>query len=316
MLVLAGCDEAPTNRAQGYIEGDFLTIAAQHPGRIAELPVNEGDPVAADAVLFRLDTQVAEAALAAAEARVQQAEEQLQDLTVGARPQEVAAFEAAVQRAQADLDLARARMERQLALFERNVASRATLDEAQAALVNAEARLEEAREQLELAQLPSRIDRIEAAEAALAAATSDAEQQRRLIAEHTGRAPEDGLVQEVLRRRGEVVGAGGAVILFLPEDARRAVFFVAQAQLPGLSQGTMVAIACDGCPDGLEAPVSFIDREVQFTPPVIYGPDERQRLVTRVEARLPADQAGRLHPGQPITVTLPDAGDGEAGEGA
>jgi HlyD family secretion protein len=66
--------------------------------------------------------------------------------------------------------------------------------------------------------------------------------------------------------------------------------------------GDTVRLRCDGCPDGLTARVSFIARQSEFTPPVIYSLQERSKLVFLIEA-LP-DQPTALRVGQPIDVAL------------
>ena len=66
-----------------------------------------------------------------------------------------------------------------------------------------------------------------------------------------------------------------------------------------------VAIACDGCGTGIEATVAFISPQAEFTPPVIYSKDNRAKMVFLVEARPATEHAARLHPGQPVDVTLP-----------
>ena len=60
---------------------------------------------------------------------------------------------------------------------------------------------------------------------------------------------------------------------------------------------------CDGCPDGLTATVSYVSDEPEFTPPVIYSVENRQKLVYRIEAR-PTNGARRLRPGQIVDVAL------------
>ena len=60
---------------------------------------------------------------------------------------------------------------------------------------------------------------------------------------------------------------------------------------------------CDGCPDGLTATVSYVADEPEFTPPVIYSVENRQKLVYRVEAR-PGPDARALRPGQIVDVAL------------
>jgi HlyD family secretion protein len=72
-----------------------------------------------------------------------------------------------------------------------------------------------------------------------------------------------------------------------------------------LQLGQAVTLHCDGCPAPINAKVSFIAREAEFTAPLIYSKENRAKLVFMVEA-LPvsADDAKRLHPGQPLDVRL------------
>jgi HlyD family secretion protein len=52
--------------------------------------------------------------------------------------------------------------------------------------------------------------------------------------------------------------------------------------------------------------VSFIARNSEFTPPVIYSLEERSKLVFLIEAR--PEQPERLRVGQPLSVTLANTG--------
>ena len=42
-----------------------------------------------------------------------------------------------------------------------------------------------------------------------------------------------------------------------------------------VSLGQSVVVTCDSCPVGLEAKISFISREAEYTPPVIFSEQER-----------------------------------------
>ena len=79
--------------------------------------------------------------------------------------------------------------------------------------------------------------------------------------------------------------------------------FVGETAVAGLAPGTELAVRCDGCPDGLTATVSYVSDEPEFTPPVIYSVENRQKLVYRVEAR-PGPDARALRPGQIVDVGL------------
>ena len=65
---------------------------------------------------------------------------------------------------------------------------------------------------------------------------------------------------------------------------------------------TRIKIACDGCANDLSARVSFIAKQSEYTPPVIYSREERARLVFLIEAR--PEKPGALRVGQPVDVTL------------
>ena len=71
--------------------------------------------------------------------------------------------------------------------------------------------------------------------------------------------------------------------------------------LATIALGQTVGLSCDSCKDGLQARISFISNEAEFTPPVIFSEQERAKLVFRVEAR-PLDGAD-LPIGLPVTVT-------------
>lgn len=154
-------------------------------------------------------------------------------------------------------------------LLARSVGSQKVFDDAEAALRTAEARLNSARTRLE----------------------------RRKVA-----SPVAGPVQEVYFRVGEQVPAGRPIVSVLPPGNVRVRFFVPQAQLPRLAVGDLILVQCDGCAAGLEARISFISAQAEFTPPVIYSQEERARLVFRVEA-LP-EKPDALRVGQPVTVAL------------
>ena len=114
--------------------------------------------------------------------------------------------------------------------------------------------------------------------------------------------PVNGTVQEVYYRHGEMVPAGRPVLALLPPGNIKVRFFVPELALPHIAYGDTVKIACDGCVNGLTARVSFIAKQSEYTPPVIYSREERTRLVFLIEA-LP-DKPGALRVGQPVDVTL------------
>lgn len=114
--------------------------------------------------------------------------------------------------------------------------------------------------------------------------------------------PVTGTVQQVYFRPGEMVPAGRPVLALLPPGNVKVRFFVPEAVLPRITYGDRVKIGCDGCARDLTARVSFIAKQAEYTPPVIYSLEERAKLVFLIEA-LP-DEPDTLRVGQPVDVRL------------
>ena len=178
--------------------------------------------------------------------------------------------EARLAQARAEAERARLDLARTRELSQANVAAQASLDAAKATLDVAEARVREA-------------------DAALANA-------RWLLSERTLIAASSGMVDDVLRHPGDMAGPGSPVLSLLPDGAVKIRLYAPQALLPRLSERAELAVNCDGCPDGLKAMVSYVAKEPEFTPPVIYSVERRQKLVYLIEAR-PAQATPYLRPG-------------------
>jgi HlyD family secretion protein len=99
-----------------------------------------------------------------------------------------------------------------------------------------------------------------------------------------------------------MVAAGRPVLSILPPGNIKVRFFVGEAMLPKVTLGDAVQVTCDGCGGPVGAKVSFIARAAEYTPPVIYSLEERNKLVFMVEAR--TDKPGGLRVGQPVSVAL------------
>ncbi|HET7716187.1 MAG TPA: HlyD family efflux transporter periplasmic adaptor subunit [Bauldia sp.] len=291
---------------QGYIEGTYVYVSADAAGRIVARPVSAGVTVAAGDILVRLDDSDEIEAVAGAQARLAKAEAELANLRSGKRPVEIAVIEAQLSEAQANYELAEEEYQRQLLLHEKGVVSQAAVDNAKANRDAAKASVDAIERELEVAGLPARPEVIEAAERNVAAEQAALAQARIALERRTLKAPESGLVEETFFEPGEHAAAGAAIVSLLPDANRKIRFFLPEPRLATIGIGSRVAVACDNCPEGLEGEVTFLSSAAEFTPPVIYSKDVRDKLVFRVEAR-PLGEAVRLKVGQPVDVTLPEA---------
>lgn len=301
LALVPGMGPATEPSWNGYVEADYVYVAAPGPGTIEQVLVREGDAVTAGQALFVLDSRQQQAALRAAEARVEAARANVENLATGSREEEIDVIRANLEKANADLVLAQSQSERSDKLLAEGLVPQAKADQDRATLRSAQAQVSQLEAQLRVAELPARDPQRVAAEATLAAAEADADKARNDLADRSVRAATDGRVERLYFSAGEMATAGTPVVALQPDDALKVKFYLAEADRPAFTLGDRLEVSCDGCAEGLVATISHFASDPQFTPPVIYSRDERARLTFLAEATLA--EGARLQPGQPVTVT-------------
>jgi len=122
------------------------------------------------------------------------------------------------------------------------------------------------------------------------------------LARRSGAAPVSGTVHQIYFREGEMVPAQRPVLSIMPPGNMKLRFFVPETELPKLAIGDEVKVTCDNCAADLTAKIYFIATTAEYTPPVIYSLDERNKLVYLIQAR--PSRPDVLRVGQPISVFL------------
>ncbi|PHP66519.1 HlyD family secretion protein [Zhengella mangrovi] len=303
---LAACEPGPA-MVTGYAEAETVLVAPIETARIEVLHVRRGDRVAKGTVLADMEKRDATIAVAQAEAALAQAESQLANISQGKRPEEIAVIEASLNSAEAQQEDAQRTVDRMADLARRGVATQASLDDAKTGLAVAQAKVRELKANLNVARLPARADEIKAARAARDQARASLDNARWRLDNRELTAPEAGQITDVIRNPGELAGPQAPVLALLPQGGVKLKLFVAEPDLSQISRGTVLPVSCDGCAKGMTATVSYVSDEPEFTPPVIYSLENRQKLVYLVEAR-PDDGAAMLKPGQIVDVRLPGTG--------
>ncbi len=294
---------SPEVLAVGYVEGDYVNLAPVTSAELTEVAVRIGDRVAAGDVVARQERTDAEIALAQADAARDQAEAELANLREGSRPEEIRVTEASLEAAQVRLREAERQADRQTALARQGVVPQANLDTVIADRDTARSDVAQLEAQLAVERLPARPQVVAAAESQLKGAEAAVRDAAWRLEKRDVTAPVAGEVADVFRRTGEIAGPTAPVVSILPDGAYKLVVFVGETAVAGLAPGSRLAVRCDGCPDGLTATVSYVASSPEFTPPVIYSVENRQKLVYRIEARPPPDDRS-LRPGQIVDVSL------------
>lgn len=299
---LGACGAEPAGTVTGYAEGEYVYVAAPEGGWVSEVLVTRGAQVRVGDPLFALDAEAQIAQRDQAAAQMRQAEAQLANLETGRRPDEIAALEAALTQARSNRTLADAEFKRTTELKQRGFVSQAAVDTRRAQRDAALMQVKQSEANLALARKGGRVNEIGAARAAVEGAKASLARTEYALSQRRIRAKVAGRVEDTLRRAGEYVPPGGAIVQILPPQNVKLRFFVPEQLRAKLAVGSVVGVACDGCAKGLRGRVTFIANTAEFTPPVIYSVGSREKLVWMVEA---VPEGGQLMPGQPIDVTLP-----------
>lgn len=305
LLLAAGCQRtSSSDRFQGYIEAEYVYVASPRGGRLERLHVQRGDQVEPTVPLFELDQEPEATIRREAVQGLKQAQAQLKNSRKGKRPSELAAIEAKRDQAKASLALAEQEAKRFEKLYRNEVVSIEKLDSAHATRDLYQAQVAELTADLETSRLGARPDEIEVAEAVVVAAEAKVSKAEWDLSEKSQTSPVQAIVHDTLYRPGEWVAAGNPVVVLLPPANLKVRFFVPQAQLSDMNTGTKVNVSFDGAPSAYTGYISYVSTRAEFTPPVIYSQQTRDKLVFMVEAKFEINDPSALRPGQPVDVTL------------
>jgi len=301
-----GCDRQKPNEFQGYVEGEYVYVAAPVGGTLTNLAVARGDAVKAGQLLFALERESEAAAVRQAEHNLRQARAQLEDLNKGKRPSEISSLEAQLARARANLQLSEAELVRRQELNKQNVVSKEELDQARMQRDADQAQVSQLSADLATGRLGGREDEIAAAQAIVDAQADALAKAKGSFDQNLQFAPQAGPVHDTLYRQGEYVSAGTPVVVLLPPDHIKVRFFVPEPWLARVKIGSQVRVGFDGNAKSFPATVNYISTQAEYTPPVIYNRENRATLVYMIEGKFAAADAAQLRPGQPVDVTVPE----------
>ncbi|MGC1183461.1 HlyD family secretion protein [Legionella sp.] len=250
----------------GYIDTDLVYLSADFSGRLVDLAVFKGQLVNANQFLFKLE-QTSE--------QYDVAKSKLNQKDLLAQRQQ-----AIIQ-----LNYNKINYHRNLTMRQHNAASQGDLD---AALRD----LDSAKQQV--ASLDFKIESNQ----------FDTKEKKWRIERKENYAPSTGIIFDTYYTKGEFVQTGYPVLSLITKDNVKAIFFVPQQELSRIRLNEKIKVKVDQ--DSLYAMghIFYISNIAEFTPPIIYSREERQRLVFRIEAKIDSPDLEKLHLGQPVTLEL------------
>lgn len=257
----------------GRIEATEVDIATKLPGRLTEVSVNEGDIVKAGQIVARLDTDELNAKLQQAQAQVQQAQENKKYAS------------AIVRQHQSELELARKNLARSQNLYVNNNISLVQLQQHEAAVDTLVAAIAAAKAQLI------------ASDSAINAALAQKQVIQTNINDSFLKSPIEGRVLYKLLEPGEIIGSGGKVLTVLKMDDIYMTIFIPTSYAGRVKIGSEARILLDALPNtAINANVSFVSPDAQFTPKEIETKSEREKLMFRIKVKVDPEllRSGKL----------------------
>lgn len=302
-LLLSACSHH-SQHYLGYIEGKYVYLSSPVSGQLMQLGVKQGETVQANQMAFQLDPQPELSQLQNAQSQLQAAQQDLENLKLGERATVLKRLEAQILQAKSNIVYSKKMFERNGELVKTGAIGKATFDQSRAQYQTDEQKLNEAQANLAEAKLGARNNLIAAQEAKVQAAQAQVSQYQWMVSQKTIHFSKAGFVQDTLFRQNEYVPAGRPVIQFLPPENRVVVFYVPEKKLSQIQVGEKINFSCDECQKNMTAAISYISSQAEYTPPVIYSDNSREKLVYWVEANIDPSILLKLHPGEPVEVSV------------
>jgi HlyD family secretion protein len=291
-------------KLSGNIEAHESLVSFKVTGRIAELPVEEGQTVATGDLLARLDANDYHQQVAMDEAATHVRHSQLALGLAGSRPQDTEAAKQSLLDAKADLEQKKKDYERYEALYEKDEIPAQTRDLAATNMVRAQADSNRAAQLYNELVEGTRREEITVERADLGQARENLGMSRIRLGYTVLRAPFAGVILVRQAELGEVISPGTPIVTLADLDHLWVRVYVPDTDLGRIQWGQEVTVRTDTYPNkDYRGRVSFISSEAEFTPKSVETEKERVTLVYRVKVDV-ENPNYELKPGMPADAYI------------
>lgn len=306
-LIASGCggNENPNViTASGTIESTDVNVAAEVPGQIVTLNIDDGSSVDSGSLIATQDRSALDIQLREAQAALDAARAQQTLTQKGARSEDIKQAEEAVQQAETNRKLAADELDRSQHLAEGGAGTKEQLDEAETKFKVAQSQLAQAEANEEKMKHLARPEEINEASAHTLQLEAARDVIQKMIDETYITSPLKGMVTHKVVEQGEMVAQGATVATVTDLSSVYLMIYVTEEQLPRVKLGEQADVKIDGMPNKtFHGKVTYISPEAEFTPKDIETKDDRVKLVFGVKVEI-ANPTGELKEGLPADATL------------
>lgn len=249
----------------GMIDATNIDVAAEFPGRLDSLFVEQGDTVRIGQLLGVLRTNEIDAIRSQAKAGIEAAKGQLELLQNGARSELVQATSKLYQISQDQYDLFSKTNDRMQRLYNADVISGQERDIFFFKFEASKKEMEMAKLNLDMLKNGTRPELIKSAKAIVQQAQQAYELTRALHDNTRIYAPANGVITNLVIHQGEIVAIGYPIMTIEKENSTVLRFNVRQDRSSKLPVGAKAAVRVPGCqPDQFEVVVSTVSPSLEF----------------------------------------------------
>jgi len=303
VLLATACDRIETTYMVGTLERDRIDIKVESSEPITNIPVRDGQEVAAGTLVLEQDPARAAARLAQQVALSKQAAARLAELERGPREESIREARAKLEASQVLEVNSLANLERTREVFARGLSSQGRLDFDETNYRTSVAQVKADTEALDRLLHGTTIEELQQAAAALEAAQAK-EQEAQLDLDRTRlEAPVAGVVDKVLFRIGERPAPGTTVAVLLDGSRTFARVYVPEYLRARVVPGKLLDVRVDGVDGTFQGTVRWVSSDANFTPYFALTEHDRSRLSFLAEINVP--DAASLPAGVPLQVDFP-----------
>ncbi len=293
-LILANCSDGSGSKKSytGYVAAENLYVLAPVSEDIAVMHAQQGQPVKKDELLFEIDQTVQNARLVQVRANLKELEAKVSHAKAY-----LAKSTDAINIAQTDVDKTSQDLKRYQEIWDKNsgAVSPLVMDHTRLAASTAMMQLQSFQKEYEAA-----LANVAAAESQLEHVLAEESIVLKDLARLMVKSPVQGRVQEIIVQAGARATANLPVLVLVPHDKTKIRFYVAEKNLAEYPLDTEVWLDFTGNEKPVKGKITYISPRPEFTPPVIYSLETKEKMVFALDAT--PENPEKFNLGQPVTV--------------
>ncbi|WP_241613488.1 HlyD family secretion protein [Rosenbergiella epipactidis] len=301
IFTLSGCEDYK-NSTMGYIEDEYIYLSIGNSSEIKSININKGNKVKIGDILFKTDDYTLRKTGEKLERDKKYEEAILRNMEKGIRKSKRELIDIDIDRLQREIVKAESTLERKRKLRDKGFLSKEDIESEELNLAIKRNSLKKITADLNNKMLPARIDELIAQKIKIEKIDVDIENNKYNISQSEVKSPADGIIHDILRKKGELASPGNPVLIIVPDGRKKIKFYINRKQLYKIKLSDSILVRVNDINKDHEAMIDYISPKPEYTPPMLYD-DKNDTFVYLIEAKF-KDRNIDLPAGTPVEIML------------